>query len=95
MVTTAEVEHVAHLARLELNPSELSKLADQLGDILEYIRQLTHVNTDGIAPTSHVLPLSNVMRPDESRPGLNPERVLQTAPARRGQLIEVPKVVET
>ena len=94
VVTHAEVQQVAHLARIQLQGQELDRLAAQIDQILTYIRQLQAVSTDGVEPTSHVLPLSNVLRRDEPQPCLPAEQVAQLAPARHGQLVKVPKIIE-
>ncbi len=93
-ITPEILKQVALLARLRLEGDALTRLSAQLDDILEYVRQLQAVKTDGVEPTSHVLPLSNVLRPDESRPSLPVEAVLALAPAVRTPFITVPKVIE-
>ena len=67
-ITLAEVEHVARLARLALDADEKERMRSQLDAILGYVEQLRRVNTDGVEPTAHVLPLVNVLRDDEVRP---------------------------
>ena len=94
-VNTTEVLQAAVLARLRLQEAELAVFAAQLDEILGYVQQLQAISTDGIEPTSHVLPLSNVLRDDVTTPSLPPETWLAHAPARRGPLVQVPKVVDT
>lgn len=94
VVSVKEVQQVAWLARLHLKDAELNRLAAQLDEILEYVRQLQAVPTEGVEPTSHVLPLSNIMRKDQLQPSSAPEDVLIIAPARHGQLFKVPKIVD-
>ena len=94
VVSRQEIQQVALLARLKLGEQELATFCAQLDDILNYVRQLQAVSTDSVEPTSHVLPLSNITRPDERRPCLPPEALLAIAPARHGQLVKVPKVIE-
>ncbi len=94
VVSRKEVEHVARLARLALEEAELGQLASQLDEILQYVRQLAAVSTEAVEPTSHVLPLSNVMRPDETRQAVSAEDVLKIAPSRHGQFVKVPKIVD-
>jgi len=94
VVNRQDVQRVTELAALQLSEAELSRLAGQLDEILQYVQQLQAVPTAGVAPTSHVLPLSNVTRPDEHRSCGIVERVLALAPASRGQLVKVPKVIE-
>ena len=94
IVTIQDVQHVAFLARLQLHESQLGALAPQLDEILAYVRQLQAISTEGVEPTSHALPRSNITRPDELTPSLPPEDVLSLAPARHGQLVKVPKVLD-
>ena len=93
-ISLAEVEHVARLARLELGPEEKERMRGQLDTILGYIEQLQRVDTTGVAPTSHVVRLVNVMREDEVRPSYPAEAMLENAPDRDGQAFRVPKILE-
>ena len=93
-ITLAEVEHVARLARLDLAPEEKERLRGQLDAILGYVEQLRRVNTAGVAPTAHVLPLANVMREDEVRPSYPAEAMLQNAPAADDGQFRVPRILE-
>ncbi|MDO8662582.1 MAG: Asp-tRNA(Asn)/Glu-tRNA(Gln) amidotransferase subunit GatC [Candidatus Omnitrophota bacterium] len=88
------VEGVAHLARIELEPKELEKLSHQLEHILAFIDKLSVLNTDNVPPTSHILPLNNVLRKDETKPSLSIEKTLANAPAKQGNFFVVPKVIE-
>jgi aspartyl-tRNA(Asn)/glutamyl-tRNA(Gln) amidotransferase subunit C len=94
VVSAKEVSDVAFLARLQLEEAELARLSAQLDDILKYVQQLQAVSTDGVEPTSHVLPLANVTRADQIKLSVNPEQALAIAPARHGQLFKVPKILE-
>jgi len=93
-ITTQEVEHVARLARLELNEQEKEKMRAQLDSILSYIDTLNELDTSGVEPTSHVRPLTNVFREDEVRPSLSQEEALANAPDRHDLLFRVPKILE-
>ncbi len=93
-ITVQDVEHVANLARLELTESEKERLAGQLSAILEYAEKLNELNTEGVEPTSHVLPLHNVMREDEARPSLPVEKALLNAPEEEDGQFKVPAVLE-
>jgi len=93
-ITVQDVEHVANLARLELTESEKERLAGQLSAILEYAEKLNELNTEGVEPTSHVLPLYNVMREDEARPSLPVEKALLNAPEEEDGQFKVPAVLE-
>jgi len=93
-ITRKDVEGVALLARLELGESEIVKFTDQLNAILEYVDMLDKVNTDGVEPTAHVLPLKNVMRADKATPSLPRELALANAPEQEDGYFKVPKVME-
>lgn len=94
-VTPEVVRKVAHLARLKLSEQEVAMFAQQLGHILDYIEQLNGLNTDGVEPLSHVLPLKNVMRDDKVKPCLQPSDVAAMAPDRKGAFVRVPPIIET
>lgn len=89
-----EVEHVANLARLELAEGEAETLAGQLGSILSYVEKLKDLNTDGIEPTSHVIPMHNVFREDNIVEPLGQMSALSNAPDKADGCFKVPKVVE-
>jgi aspartyl-tRNA(Asn)/glutamyl-tRNA(Gln) amidotransferase subunit C len=93
-ITKETVEYVAHLARIELQSKELEKLSRQLQDILDFIDKLNKINTDNIAPTSHILPVSNVLREDTPGGSLPVDKALQNAPCRERNFFVVPKVIE-
>lgn len=88
------VEDVAHLARIELGLKESEKLSRQLEHILAFIDKLNSLNTENLAPTSHVLTLNNVLRKDEPRPSLAIKKTLMNAPEKLGNFFVVPKVIE-
>ncbi|MDD2540249.1 MAG: Asp-tRNA(Asn)/Glu-tRNA(Gln) amidotransferase subunit GatC [Desulfuromonadaceae bacterium] len=93
-MTTADVEYVARLARLELTPGEKELFAGQMGAILGYVEKLEGLNTDGIMPTSHAVPMENAFREDVIRPSIGLEKALFNAPEREGSFFAVPKVIE-
>jgi aspartyl-tRNA(Asn)/glutamyl-tRNA(Gln) amidotransferase subunit C len=93
-ITLAEVEHVARLARLALDADEKERMRSQLDAILGYVEQLRRVNTDGVEPTAHVLPLVNVLRDDEVRPSYPVEAMLANAPDAQGGQFRVPRILE-
>jgi len=93
-ITVKDVEHVANLARLELTEAEKEQMTGQLNAILEYADKLNELDTSGIEPTSHVLPLYNVMREDEARPSLPAEKALLNAPEEEDGHFKVPAVLE-
>jgi aspartyl-tRNA(Asn)/glutamyl-tRNA(Gln) amidotransferase subunit C len=94
MITLAEVEHVARLARLALSAEEKERMRGQLDAILGYIDQLQRIDTTDVPPTSHVLPLANVMREDEVRPSYPVDAMLANAPDPDGELFGVPRILE-
>ena len=79
-LSRAEVEHIAELAKLGLTEEEKEKFCGQLSAILEYAEMLQKLDTEAIPPTATVLPLQNVMRPDEVAPSLSREDILANAP---------------
>ncbi len=92
-ITREEVAHLARLARLQLAPEELDHLAGQLDQILAAVATVGEVAADEIPPTSHPLPLVNVLREDETRPGLDAARALATAPAAEDGRFRVPRIL--
>ena len=88
------ITHVAHLARIGLQSSELEKLSGQLTDILNFIDKLNKADIRNIKPTSHILPISNVLREDTLGQSLPREKILENAPQRQGNFFGVPKVIE-
>ncbi len=93
-ITRADVEHVARLARLGLEPDELDQLAEQLSHILTAMDVLNRLDTSAISPTAQVIPLHNVMRDDVPRPSWPVEDILRNAPRVRQQQFLVPAVLD-
>ena len=94
IITEENVKHVAHLARMELTPERLPVLAHQLKDILDFIDKLKEVDITGVLPTSHILPIQNVLRNDELKSSLPSQDALANAPDKQGDFFGVPKVIE-
>jgi aspartyl-tRNA(Asn)/glutamyl-tRNA(Gln) amidotransferase subunit C len=92
-LSRADVEHVAHLARLGLTDEELARLEGQLNHILDQYAILTTVPTDHIAPTAQTIELENILRDDVVVPSLPVEAVLSNAPARDGDFLVVPAIL--
>jgi aspartyl-tRNA(Asn)/glutamyl-tRNA(Gln) amidotransferase subunit C len=92
-LSRADVEHVAHLARLGLTEEELGRLEGQLNHILDQYAILASVPTDHIAPTAQTIELENILRDDIARPSLAQEDVLRNAPARDGEFVVVPAIL--
>ena len=93
-ITPEEVEHVANLARLEFNEEEIAQFTHQLGRILDYIGKLNELDTTGVLPTSHVLPIHNVSKEDTVKPSYDRGLVFATAPETEDGYFDVPKVIE-
>jgi aspartyl-tRNA(Asn)/glutamyl-tRNA(Gln) amidotransferase subunit C len=93
-ITRADVEHVARLARLELSAEEAETFTGQMDAILAYVDKLNELDTSGIFPTSHAVPMENAFRDDTVRPGIGVEAALANAPERVGSFYRVPKVIE-
>ena len=74
MISREEVEHVARLARLRFDEDELARLQPELGQIIDYVQQLSELDLSGLEPTSHAVALKNVLRPDEPRARADPGR---------------------
>ena len=93
-ITRAEVEHVARLARLELTEEEKDTFTGQMDAILAYVEKLNELDTTGIVPTAHAVPMENAFRADEIRPSIGVENALANAPGRMEDFFRVPKVIE-
>lgn len=92
-LSRADVEHVAHLARLGLTDQELTRLEGQLNHILDQYAILARLETDHIAPTAQTIELESILRDDVVQPSLPVEDVLANAPAREGDFIVVPPIL--
>jgi aspartyl-tRNA(Asn)/glutamyl-tRNA(Gln) amidotransferase subunit C len=94
-LSLADVEKVAKLARLEMSSADLAKMQEQLSNILNYVDQLGELNTDGVEPLAHPLPVANVFREDELGSSLTPNEALANAPTRLADFFGVPAVFDT
>lgn len=88
------VQYVAHLARIDLKDNELEKLSHQLKDVLDFIDKLKVLDVKATNPTSHILPLNNVLRDDVPAKSLPIDKVLANAPEKKDNFFVVPKVIE-
>ena len=93
-LTREEVLHIAHLARVAVSDEDVAKFQHQLSDILTHFETLQALDTEGVEPTTHPLPLESVMRTDEVRPSLSREDVLANAPLAEDGLFRVRAVLE-
>jgi aspartyl-tRNA(Asn)/glutamyl-tRNA(Gln) amidotransferase subunit C len=89
-----DVRYVAHLARLHLTDEEASRFQPQLEQILQYVKELSALDVEGVEPTAHAMPVQNVFRKDETRPCVDREKALRNAPLERGGQFVVPKIIE-
>ena len=80
MIDREQVLHVAKLARLRLSDEEVERMSDELSSILEHVERIAELDLEGVEPTSHVVDVENVLRPDEPRPSWPRERILAPAP---------------
>lgn len=92
-ISRDDVVKVAGLARLTLTEDELDRFTGQLQSILEHADDVAALDLDGVPPTSHPIPLANVMRADEVRPSLDRDEVLAQAPAAEDGMFRVPPVL--
>ncbi|MGH3494524.1 MAG: Asp-tRNA(Asn)/Glu-tRNA(Gln) amidotransferase subunit GatC [Sciscionella sp.] len=92
-LTRDDVAHLAHLARIDLTAAELDHLVPQLSVILESVATVSAVAADDVPPSSHAVPLTNVFRSDEVRPGLTQQQALAGAPAVEDERFRVPRIL--
>ncbi len=93
MIDLETVKKVANLARLKLTTEEEEKFTTQLGDILNYVEQLSELNTDNVEPTTRAIEVSNITRKDILQPYPNTEELLKQAPAQQGDFFRVPQIM--
>jgi aspartyl-tRNA(Asn)/glutamyl-tRNA(Gln) amidotransferase subunit C len=90
-----QVQHIARLARVGLSEEDIERFSEQLSEILDYFERLRAVDTEGVPPTAHTLPIHNVFREDdEPAPPLDSEDVLKNAPVREGDYFRVKVILE-
>ncbi|WP_236838832.1 Asp-tRNA(Asn)/Glu-tRNA(Gln) amidotransferase subunit GatC [Caldalkalibacillus salinus] len=92
-ISKKDVEHVAHLARLELSDEEANMFTKHLDDILTFVAKMDELDTANVEPTSHVLDLKNVTREDEVKPSLSAEDALRNTEEKENQQVKVPSVL--
>ena len=92
-LSRADVEHVAHLARLGLTDDELGRLEGELNHILDQYAVLAELPTEDIPPTAQTIELENILREDVARESMTPEDVLANAPRREGDFFVVPAIL--
>jgi aspartyl-tRNA(Asn)/glutamyl-tRNA(Gln) amidotransferase subunit C len=92
-VEKIDVAYVARLAQLDLTDAEHRAFQDQLEHIVNYVREILHINVDGVEPMAHAVSIPNVFRQDEIRPGLDREVALANAPEQDGEQFLAPKIM--
>ncbi|HET6966390.1 MAG TPA: Asp-tRNA(Asn)/Glu-tRNA(Gln) amidotransferase subunit GatC [Acidimicrobiales bacterium] len=92
-ITTQDVAHVAQLARLRLTDEELEQFTVQLAAVLDHARDVEALDTAGVPPTAHPLPINNVLRDDRVEPSLDRDEVLAAAPAVEADRFRVPRIL--
>ena len=93
-LTQKDVEHIAHLARLELTAVEKEMYREQLTAVLDYAALLNELDLDGIPPTTHAIPQHNILREDIAEPSLPTEDTLYNAPQQQGNQFLIQSVLE-
>jgi aspartyl-tRNA(Asn)/glutamyl-tRNA(Gln) amidotransferase subunit C len=93
-LTLEEVRHISKLSRLSLSEEEAELYATQLSNVIDYVEQLNGLDTSSINPTSHVIPLDNVMADDVLRLSLSRGEALRNAPDATEKFYRVPKIIE-
>ena len=92
-LTRQEIAHLARLSRLAVSDEELDLFAGQLAVVLDAVARVGEAPVDDVAPTTHAVPMTNVMRPDVVRPSLPRDVVLAGAPAAEGDRFRVPRIL--
>ncbi len=93
-IDTEQVKKVAKLSRLQLAELEVDEFTHQLSAILDYVEKLNELDTTGVEPLAHCLPIKNVFRADEVKESLGTEKTLANAPQRDGSFFKVPKILD-
>jgi aspartyl-tRNA(Asn)/glutamyl-tRNA(Gln) amidotransferase subunit C len=94
-LSSEDLKKVARLARLELADPDLARLQPQLSAILDYVAQLQQLDTEGVEPLAHAVPIQNAFRDDEPVTSLAVDEALANAPHRIGNYFGVPAVFDT
>jgi aspartyl-tRNA(Asn)/glutamyl-tRNA(Gln) amidotransferase subunit C len=92
-ISEKQVEQIAYLARLTITEAEKQLFAEQLTAILEYAEKLNEINTEQVEPLHHILPIYNVFREDEVKPGVSRDEILANAPLVEDGQYKVPRII--
>jgi aspartyl-tRNA(Asn)/glutamyl-tRNA(Gln) amidotransferase subunit C len=93
VIDEAQIRLIAKLSRLKLSDEEVRLFTGQLAEILDYVGQIEALDTEGVKPLAHALPVTNVLREDEPRKGLSSAQALANAPDVEGDYFRVPVVI--
>jgi aspartyl-tRNA(Asn)/glutamyl-tRNA(Gln) amidotransferase subunit C len=93
-ISKEQVEHVAHLARLNLTEEEKIQMTKDMEAIIEFADQINELDISDVEPTAHVIPINNVFREDVVRPSMDRDELLSNAPNKEDGCFSVPKIVE-
>ncbi|MFC4355757.1 Asp-tRNA(Asn)/Glu-tRNA(Gln) amidotransferase subunit GatC [Chryseomicrobium palamuruense] len=93
-ITKEEVRHVAHLARLAITEEEVEHFTEQLAKIVQFADKLNELDTTDVEPTTHVLPLVNVLREDKSVAGLDRDIMMKNVKEQEAGQVKVPAIME-
>jgi len=93
VISSEEMDHLAMLSRLELTEEEKEKFAQHINDILAYFQKLNELDTEGVGPTSHILPIKNVYREDISAESIDGDKMLSIAPDKEDGFFKVPRII--
>ena len=93
-IDQGQVRKVAKLSRLELTGAEVEEFTGQLSAILDYVEKMNELDTTGVEPLAHCLPISNVFRDDAVKESLGTEKTLANAPQRDEEFFKVPKILD-
>jgi aspartyl-tRNA(Asn)/glutamyl-tRNA(Gln) amidotransferase subunit C len=93
-IDQAEVRKVAKLARLDLTEAEVAEFTGQLVAILDYVGEMNRLDTEGVEPLAHCLPITNCLREDVVHPSLGADKALANAPDRDEDFFKVPKILD-
>lgn len=93
-ITKKDIEHAALLARLELSENEKALYTSQMGSILKYVENLSSVNTQGIEPTTHAVPMAKALRDDVATNSISNDDALLNAPEKGKGCFKVPRIIE-
>ena len=92
-ISVKDVQHIAGLACIDLEPAQEERFAKQFNSILEYFKELDGLNTEGVEPTYHVIGLNNVFREDEATEPLSQDEALRIAPRHEKGYVKGPRIV--